>query len=86
MYVPLGSTVAFAASTYPKYVSCILSIYGHAQSQGWRHPAGAKPPFTVCINIYLLQNIFLYNLMSYVSTIYTDDSMSAQAHFAKEAI
>ena len=41
MYVPLGNTVAFTAST------CLIGSYGHARSQGGRHPAAAKPPLYV---------------------------------------
>ena len=47
MYVPLGGTVAFAASIYLYHASYILGNYGHARSQGGRQPAAAKPPCTM---------------------------------------
>ena len=54
MHVPLGSTVAFAASIYLYYVSSILGNYGHARSQGGRQPAAVRPPFYIhtAINNY----------------------------------
>ena len=51
-YVLLDNTVAFAASMY------ILHNYWHAQSQGGRHPAGAKPPLYMAVVNLINADVF----------------------------